>query len=171
MKGLDTLPSELATNFEFPSADGEVSVAKGLVVQFTPTEDLEETSNSEVVMTDWHIQQIIDVANDFSCKKTYGRIHSHKIAPLQFHLHTPSEHTIDGKQYPMELHIVNWAPGAPQCLYQEEGTIENCIAVVGILYTIEDEENAEDDEELTRLVESITFPKEKDVGVKASVDL
>ncbi|PFH12068.1 carbonic anhydrase [Collimonas sp. PA-H2] len=25
----------------------------------------------------------------------------------QFHFHTPSEHTLDGKSYPMELHLVN----------------------------------------------------------------
>lgn len=27
--------------------------------------------------------------------------------PLQFHFHSPSEHTIDGKHWPLELHMVN----------------------------------------------------------------
>ena len=26
---------------------------------------------------------------------------------LQFHFHTPSEHTINGKKYPMEMHLVH----------------------------------------------------------------
>ncbi|OQS06379.1 carbonic anhydrase precursor [Thraustotheca clavata] len=29
-----------------------------------------------------------------------------KYTPLQFHFHTPSEHTIEGTQYPFEMHIV-----------------------------------------------------------------
>jgi carbonic anhydrase len=28
---------------------------------------------------------------------------------LQFHFHTPSEHTVDGKAFPMELHLVHQA--------------------------------------------------------------
>ena len=27
--------------------------------------------------------------------------------PLQFHFHAPSEHTVEGKNYPLELHIVH----------------------------------------------------------------
>ena len=29
---------------------------------------------------------------------------------LQFHFHTPSEHTLNGKQFPMELHLVHASP-------------------------------------------------------------
>jgi hypothetical protein len=34
---------------------------------------------------------------------------------LQFHFHARAEHVIDGKEYPLELHIVNWvyAPTLP----------------------------------------------------------
>lgn len=52
----------------------------------------------------------------------------------------------------MELHIVNIAPGAPQC--DLENSIENCVTVVGIMYTVEDMDNAEDDTEFTRIVEA-----------------
>jgi carbonic anhydrase len=52
----------------------------------------------------------------------------------------------------MELHIVNIAPDAPSC--DLNVGIENCVAVVGIMYTVEDMENAEDDTEFTRIIEA-----------------
>jgi carbonic anhydrase len=41
---------------------------------------------------------------------------------LQFHFHTPSEHTIDGKGFPLELHLVHQAP-------------DQSLVVVGVLMT------------------------------------
>lgn len=41
---------------------------------------------------------------------------------LQFHLHAPSEHTIDGKYFDLELHIVHQLPNSDQ------------LAVVGIFF-------------------------------------
>ncbi|MBM3224681.1 MAG: carbonate dehydratase [Candidatus Tectomicrobia bacterium] len=35
------------------------------------------------------------------------QVHGKPYKLVQFHLHTPSEHTIGGKQYPMELHLVH----------------------------------------------------------------
>ena len=69
---------------------------------------------------------------------------------LQFHLHTPSEHTIQGKQMPLEVHIVHLAAGGD--LECDGSLLEHCISVVGIMYTVEDFEGAEDDVELTRLM-------------------
>jgi len=39
----------------------------------------------------------------------------------QFHFHHPSEHTIDGKAYPLEMHFVHAAP-------------DGDLAVVGVLF-------------------------------------
>lgn len=36
-------------------------------------------------------------------------LHGKKFDLLQFHFHTPSEHTIEGKAYPLELHLVHQA--------------------------------------------------------------
>lgn len=47
---------------------------------------------------------------------------------LQFHVHTPSEHTVDGSSYPAEVHLVHKAP---------DGTL----AVIGVFV----EEGAEND--------------------------
>lgn len=37
----------------------------------------------------------------------YTRISGRVYELLQFHFHTPSEHTFDGKHYPMEAHLVH----------------------------------------------------------------
>lgn len=39
--------------------------------------------------------------------KTYPNGHSSEFAAAQFHMHSPSEHTVDGKFYDMELHVVH----------------------------------------------------------------
>jgi len=36
-----------------------------------------------------------------------------KFRPVSIHFHYPSEHTIDGKVYDLELHIAHKAVGAP----------------------------------------------------------
>lgn len=48
---------------------------------------------------------------------------------LQFHFHTPSEHYIDGRPYPMELHFVHRA---------EDGTL----GVLAVFLALGDEDNA-----------------------------
>lgn len=61
-----------------------------------------------------------------------------QLSPLQFHFHTRSEHVIDGKEYALELHIVNfvYAPTVPAC-----GT-GGCATVVGIMFEMVDDSDA-----------------------------
>ena len=35
------------------------------------------------------------------------RVDGHEYALAQFHVHTPSEHTVDGRHFPMEMHLVH----------------------------------------------------------------
>ena len=49
-------------------------------------------------------------------------IHGKEYKLVQFHFHTPSEHTIDGKQYDMEMHLVHVNE-------------QNEIAVLGFIFT------------------------------------
>lgn len=49
---------------------------------------------------------------------------------IQFHFHKPSEHTIDGQSFPMELHIVHRNPA------------NGALAVVGVMLAEGDEANA-----------------------------
>ena len=48
------------------------------------------------------------------------RVGEHEYGLLQFHFHAPSEHTVDGRRFPMELHLVH---------RDEDGNL----AVVGVL--------------------------------------
>ncbi|SIN86686.1 carbonic anhydrase [Sulfurivirga caldicuralii] len=67
---------------------------------------------------------------------------NHRFELLQFHFHTPSEHTKEGFNYPMEMHLVH-----------KDG--DGNLAVIGILYK-EGEHNAE----LQKLIDHLP----KDVG-------
>lgn len=62
---------------------------------------------------------------------------------LQFHYHAPSEHTIDGKSFPMEIHFVHQSAAGK-------------LAVVGIMV----DGNGKDSKALAEAVENM--PKEKD---------
>ena len=52
--------------------------------------------------------------SDFSLKVNSGSLEltlwdgqTMKYGPMQMHFHMPSEHTIDGKRYDMEMHLVH----------------------------------------------------------------
>jgi carbonic anhydrase len=57
--------------------------------------------------------------------------------PIGLHVHTPSEHVIDGRQFPLEMHIVHMVDNAtlPGC-----GNA-SCLAVVGLLFEYGEEAN------------------------------
>jgi carbonic anhydrase len=57
--------------------------------------------------------------------------------PLGLHFHTPSEHLIGGRQFPLEMHIVHTVDNAtlPGC-----GNA-TCLAVVGVLFEYGEEAN------------------------------
>lgn len=48
--------------------------------------------------------------------------------PIQFHFHSPSEHTIDGKHLELELHLVH-----------RDKVTKKPAAVVGIMFTLSDD--------------------------------
>lgn len=58
---------------------------------------------------------------------SYIKVGGHRYELLQFHFHTPSEHQIDGFNYPMEVHLVH-----------KDG--EGHLAVIGVIFK-EGEEN------------------------------
>ncbi len=68
---------------------------------------------------------------------------------LQFHLHAPSEHTVDGMHYPMEMHFVHLAE-------------DSALAVVGVLI----EEGAEN-----RALAPLWKQLEEAPGTEATVEL
>lgn len=54
---------------------------------------------------------------------------SQTFVPLQFHLHGPSEHSVDGKLYDLEVHIVH--------KYKQEGAMK-LGAVIGVFFEVVD---------------------------------
>ncbi len=59
-------------------------------------------------------------------EKNYLVIHNVKYELVQFHWHSHSEHTIDGKHYPLELHLVH--------------KNNNSLAVLGVLVDVVEED-------------------------------
>lgn len=107
-EGLEQSPIDLtnATEIELPKAEIH-----------TPSEQEVEVLNQEGVidaLDNGHTIQINSKTGEALIvgDKTY--------ALVQFHLHAPSEHTVDGKHFPMEMHFVHQAA-------------DGALAVVGVL--------------------------------------
>ena len=58
----------------------------------------------------------------------------------QLHFHAPSEHVVDGKHYPLEMHIV----------HMHEEFEESRFSVIGVMFEVGDEEN--------EYIKSLEFP-------------
>lgn len=73
----------------------------------------------------------------------------------QFHFHYPAEHTIDGKEYPMEMHLV----------HQEEGTSN--LVVLGIFIEEADTSN----EFLEKVLAEIPSEEEEEISTDVEITL
>lgn len=83
----------------------EVPQFKGVdTLQYFAHESIEEYSEIEDVATTFVNQIVPDDEYMYLYDETKK---AKKFVPLQFHYHAPSEHTIDGYLYDLELHIVH----------------------------------------------------------------
>lgn len=127
-----------------------------LSIQYSPADDFEIHNNGHSVT--------------LSQKKVTGHQLSggpldHKYRFEQFHFHwgktscVGSEHLVDGKAFPAELHLVHWNTELYQS-FGEAATSKNGLAVLGFLIQIGEEENS--------ALKSITdfLPQLKNAGVK-----
>ena len=57
--------------------------------------------------------------------------------PLQFHFHAPSEHTVDGKNYDLEVHFVHYIKGSDTSSTNGETSVL-LGAVIGVFFDVED---------------------------------
>lgn len=74
-------------------------------------ESISETFSAQIKF-DYHSAPLEVVNNGHNIQVNYPQgssvnIDNQKYELLQFHFHTPSEHTFDGQAYPMEIHLVH----------------------------------------------------------------
>ncbi len=107
-KGREQSPIDLtgATEIELPAVDIH-----------TPSEQEVEVLNQAGVINELDNGHTIQVNAKTSEKLTVG---DKSYALVQFHFHAPSEHTVDGERFPMEMHFVHQAT-------------DGALAVVGVL--------------------------------------
>jgi carbonic anhydrase len=67
-----------------------------------------------------HVENIIDNGHTIQVNYAHGSqlaIEDHIYDLKQFHFHTPSENTVDGKHFPMEMHMVHQAADGALAVY------------------------------------------------------
>lgn len=91
----------------------------------------------------------------FGTEDSYITVEGKRYQFRQFHFHYPSEHEIDGKQYPMEMHLV----------HKEEGS--NNLAVLGIFL----EESGTSNEFLQKVLSEIPSEEAQEVTTEVQINL
>ncbi len=95
---------------------GELSPAFSLARSGKQQSPIDLTKAMQVVdqpiAIDYHPSKIDLVYNghtieEIAQKKSWLTVGESKYQLLQFHFHSPSEHTVNGKHYPMEMHLVH----------------------------------------------------------------
>jgi carbonic anhydrase len=95
-------------------AQSPIDLANALRVPALPGLSLSYGSTRVKVANNGHTFQVnVDKGSSLT-------IDGKKFELVQFHFHTPSEHTVDGRNYPMELHLVHQAA-------------DKSLAVIGVL--------------------------------------
>lgn len=91
----------------------------------------------------------------FGTENSFITVEGKRYQFRQFHFHYPSEHTVDGKQYPMEMHLV----------HAEEGTSN--LVVLGIFL----EEAATSNEFLQKVLSEIPEEEGEEKSTEVQIDL
>ncbi len=103
-------------NFESGHSQSPIAINSSDAIPMTDGGELKFDNNVDVINTNDNSHSIqVDCGG-----KT--QIDGRNFNLVQFHFHSPSEHTLDGKSYPMEVHFVNKAQNGR-------------LAVIGVFFT------------------------------------
>ena len=100
-------------------------------------------SNSDllqVTLNTSFASEIINNGHSYECEGEASKIlwtssgSSIPFEAAQYHFHAPSEHTIDGRRYDLEVHIVHSVSSD----YQYVDTLTRSLAVIGILFEVDE---------------------------------
>ncbi|KAG2494119.1 hypothetical protein HYH03_007757 [Edaphochlamys debaryana] len=111
------IPSNFRTSWTYPTLVSNGSnieiINNGHVIQITAANTTTAT-----------ITSVLDLPADAPSRRVTA-------VPLQFHVHALSEHTIDGRYYPLELHIVHRVTDLPAC-----AAVGGCFTVTGVVFEL-----------------------------------
>lgn len=161
----DTLASnqeELEWDYESPEWDEIADSECRSAVQSPVAIDTEDIIEAELADIQYEYEpfqmRIVDNGHTIQVQGTEDSfivVEDKRYQFRQFHFHYPAEHTIDGKQYPMEMHLV----------HQEEGTSN--LVVLGIFL----EESETTNEVLQKVLAEIPSEKEEEVTTDVQISL
>ncbi|KAG2484860.1 hypothetical protein HYH03_016346 [Edaphochlamys debaryana] len=120
--GTAQIPASFRTNWTYPTL---VSNGSNIEVEwlspFTSSVLITAANTSGATIT-----SVLDLPADAPSQRVTAE-------PLQFHFHALSEHTIDGRYYPLELHIVHRVTDLPAC-----AAVGGCFTVTGVVFELVD---------------------------------
>lgn len=143
--------AELSENFKMCSAGKNqtpIDITDAYVVTEKHHIDIQYNVSPEHIVFNGHTVQVNTNTND-----DYLILDHEKFYLKQFHFHTPSENTIEGKSYPLELHFVN-------------ANADGQLTVLAVMF-----EFAEANSEITKLWESLSKNENDTKKIKNIINL
>lgn len=117
--------------------------------------DIDYKMSKLTVRNNEHMHDIIDNGHTIQANvddASLLTINGVKYTLKQFHFHTPSEHTVNGESFPMEMHMVHLSD-------------QNKIAVISFLF----KESTENNEEIALLINNLPKQKGEQINLNGEV--
>ncbi|KAG2486585.1 hypothetical protein HYH03_014755 [Edaphochlamys debaryana] len=112
------LPPSFRTTWSYPTLTSNgTNIEVEWLSPFNSSVQITAATTSDATIT-----SVLDLAPDAPSRRVNA-------TPLQFHFHATSEHTVDGKYFPLEMHIVHMVTDLPGCA-------GGCFTVTGVVFEL-----------------------------------